>query len=102
PRNRQRALIQADHRRQAIAPPLFGVVDDERIVHLPPRLEDGAFVDDRGLLLLRLPQMQCALQAPAFEYGQRDGRSDDKLPGRPISETRKLKGLEPRTAVQRY
>ena len=48
------------------------------------------------------PQMQCALQASAFEYRQRDGRSDDELPGRPISEARKLKGLEPRTAVQRY
>src|SRR5471030_51344 len=100
-RDRQCALVQRNHLRQPIAAPLLGIVDNKCIVHLAPGVEYRVFVDDRGLLLLRLAQVQCPLEASAFEDRHGNGRSDNKLSRRPVRETRELKRLETRAAVQR-
>src|SRR5580698_1119437 len=70
-RNRQRPPVQADHCCQAITSTLFGIIDDERIVHLSPGLEHGVLVDNRRLLLLCLAQMERALETSSFEDGKR-------------------------------
>src|SRR6202012_2899028 len=101
-RDRKRALVQRNHRRQLIAAQLLGIVDDQRIIYLTPGLKYGVLIVDRGFLLLRLAQVQCALEAPALEDRHRDGGSDNKLSGRPVGEVRELKTLETRAAIQGY
>ena len=78
-RDRERALVQAHDRCEPFAPPLLGIVGDQRIIYRAPGLEYGVFVDNRGFLLLRLAQMQRSLETTALENGKCNRRSDDKL-----------------------